>query len=339
MCVCLLVLVSAAAQSFQLGDGVALPIEGMFNVPRWAPDGSGLALTGERYRGLYYTDMAGNMSIISDAPLAGWRYSWSRDGQNLIYRIREEDGGRLAVMAARRGEQGSRQLTPFLNDLFPPRCTKDGITYRSGDELITVDDEGNVVKVHSLSHGRGVMSRVMSVAASLMLGRITGATFTGFACALSSESASGKAGEGVYLDSESQLWIVDENGNRRKLIDVEGEAGYCQPAESPDGDKYCVEGFSGNLYVVDPRGGTPTNLGEGHNPSWSPDGRYVIFEVTQDDGHVVISSDLWLASVDGSQRFQLTSTPGIEGYPCWSPDGRFIAYIIDGRVYIAPIEQ
>ncbi|MCL6518217.1 MAG: hypothetical protein K6T99_00115 [Armatimonadetes bacterium] len=336
----LFVFMAVPVSAFQLGEGVALPVPvpGLFNVPKWAPDGSGLAFTGERYTGLYYTDLAGNVSVISDAKLAGWRYQWSPDGQSLIYRIRSEDGMGLALMQAKRGEAGSKQLTPFLNDLFPPRCGKDGITYRSGDELITLDEEGNVISVHSLSQGRGVMSRVMSVAANLMLGRITGATFTSFACALSSEAADGKPGSGVYVDSESQIWIVDENGNRRKLIDVEGEPGYCPPTESPQGDKYCVEGYSGNLYVVDPRGGTPVNLGEGHNPSWSPDGRYVIFEVTTDDGHIITSSDLWIASIDGSQRFQLTSTPGIEADPSWSPDGKYIAYILDGKIYIAPIE-
>ena len=73
--------------------------------------------------------------------------------------------------------------------------------------------------------------------------------------------------------------------------------------------------------------------------SWSPDGRYVIFERTTDDGQRILTSDLWMASWDGSWVYQLTSTGVIEGYPSWSPDGSWIAYVIDGVVYIAPIEM
>jgi|GEM_PF-400615 len=339
ICLCFVALGVVPANALSLGEGVALPVQGTFNRAVWSPDGSGIALAGERYKGLYYADLFGNLFTISDKPLAGWKFRWSPDGQGLVYRVRDdEESTTLALMCSKRGEEGSKQLTPWLNDLFPPTVGEDGITYRSGDELITVDEDGNVIKVHSLSQGRGVLSRVMSVAASLMLGRLTGATYTGFACALASQAAAGKPSKGVYLDSESQIWVVDENGNRRKLIDVEDEPGYCAPEQSPDGSKYAVEGFSGNLYVTDARGGEPINLGEGHNPSWSPDGRYVIFEVTTDDGHVITSSDLWVASADGSERIQLTNTPGIEGSPTWSPDGNYIAYIVDGQVYIAPVE-
>ena len=98
-------------------------------------------------------------------------------------------------------------------------------------------------------------------------------------------------------------------------------------------------GLSGNLYVADPDTGKVTELGNGCNPTWGPNGDYLIFERTTDDGHEITSSDLWIASADGSVMQQLTNTPGVEMMPSWSPDGKSVAYVEDGVVYIAPIQQ
>jgi len=328
---------TGSAGAVQLGEGTPLPLEGYFTAPLWSPAGGGLALAGENFQGLYYTDMLGNLMTVSDAALAGWRFNWSPDGQHLAYRAREDEGSGMALMVA--GTDGeSKQVTPYLNDMFPPKWGKDGLTYRSGDELVTVDKDGKVTKVRSLSQGRGMLSRIASIAGSLMLGHVTGATFTAFGALLSSQALDGKQGKGVFLGPDNQIWTVDEAGKLKKLIDVENVAGYTDPVESPDGGKYATHGFDGNLYIADPKSDQPVNLGAGSNPTWSPDGRYVIFERTTDDGQRILTSDLWMASWDGSWVYQLTSTGVIEGYPSWSPDGSWIAYVIDGVVYIAPIE-
>ena len=58
---------------------------------------------------------------------------------------------------------------------------------------------------------------------------------------------------------------------------------------------------------------------------------------TTDGGHQLTSSDLWYYSLDGT-AYQLTNTPEIETQASWSPDGNSLVYIIDGVVYVAPIE-
>jgi len=331
-------LVVCPAYAATLGEGTPLPLNGVFTAPVWSPTGNGLAVAGDKFQGLYYTDIFGNLTTISQAPLAGWRFAWSPDGQDIAYRSREDDGMGMAMMVA--GANGeSKQVTPYLNDMFPPTWSGDGITYRAGDELVTVDKDGKVTKVHSLSQGRGLLSRIVNVSASFMVCNITGATFSAFGSLLSSQASNGKPGKGVYVDPESQIWVVDENGNRKKLIDVEGVPGYATPAKSPTEDNYAVPGYDGNLYIANPNGSDPVNLGQGSNPTWSPDGRYLIYDRSMDDGHRLISSDLWISNFDGSWQFQLTNTPGVELYPSWSPDGNWIAYVIDGVVYLAPLEM
>jgi Tol biopolymer transport system component len=328
---------AGAAMAIQLGEETKLGLDGSFMAPLWSPDGKGLALSGEKYDGLYTTDLFGNMRLVSDAPLSGWKPSWSPDGQNIAFRSRDDIGMGMKLNVA--GPDGeTKQISPTLNDLFPGTWGKDGLTYRSGDELITVNEKGEVVRVYSLSQGRGLLARIASVAGSLMMGQVTGSTFTAFGLFLPSQSADGlPAGSGLYTDPDNQIWIVDEEGNKKKLLDREDEPGYFDPVESKDGD-YAVSGMSGNLYVTDPATGDTSELGVGCNPTWSPDGRFLIFERTTDNGNEITSGDLWIASADGTFMQQLTNTTGIETQASWSPDGQWLVYVVDGVVTLAPVQ-
>lgn len=330
-----LILLSSSAFALQLGEPVQLTNDGQFASPVWRPDGQGLAFAGPKFGSLHYTDLQGNAMPISNSPLSGWKFTWSPDGRNLAYRVQLENAMAMALMVA--GSEGEpKQVTPYMNELFPPTWDEDGLTYRSGDELITIDAEGNILKVHSLSKGKGLLSRIASISGSFVLSRVNGATFTAFGSLLSAQAAGEDAGKGLFVDPDNQVWTVDENGERKKLIDEEDEHGYFDPLESPTGDETAVCGMSGNLYVAG-RDGKAVNLGQGQNATWSPDGKYLIFERTTDDGHQITSSSLWLASPDGATIYELAGTDGALN-PSWSPDGRFVAYIINGQIFLAPID-
>jgi Tol biopolymer transport system component len=64
------------------------------------------------------------------------------------------------------------------------------------------------------------------------------------------------------------------------------------------------------------------------SPAFSPDGRHVVYQRDATDrdssgGQVSRPSELWIASIDGSQDARL----GEGQVPRWSPDGRTIAYV------------
>jgi Tol biopolymer transport system component len=76
-------------------------------------------------------------------------------------------------------------------------------------------------------------------------------------------------------------------------------------------------------------------VGKGEHPSWLPDSSGIVYDIPISDGARVIDSDLWFAASDGSERTNLTNTPGIaESWPAVSPDGSRIAFVAEGAVYI-----
>jgi dipeptidyl aminopeptidase/acylaminoacyl peptidase len=70
------------------------------------------------------------------------------------------------------------------------------------------------------------------------------------------------------------------------------------------------------------------NLREVRDPQRSPDGKWVAFVVSRAIRETDKNdSDVWMASWDGTQEIQLTSTPDDESAPRWSPDNKYLAFL------------
>src|SRR5262245_53171627 len=62
-------------------------------------------------------------------------------------------------------------------------------------------------------------------------------------------------------------------------------------------------------------------------PALSPDGQWVAFTVTDSDLEAnKTTTDLWLASTDGTSVRRLTASPAADRHAQWSPDGKWIAF-------------
>jgi Tol biopolymer transport system component len=111
---------------------------------------------------------------------------------------------------------------------------------------------------------------------------------------------------------------------------------------SPDGNKAAFEIIGGNMFVINIDGTGLTDLGIGYRPRWSPDNQYLVYMITEDDGHQIFSSDIYSIKIDGTEKRNITNTKDkLEMNPDWSPDGKSIVYdaLNDGGIYKIELEK
>ena len=139
----------------------------------------------------------------------------------------------------------------------------------------------------------------------------------------------------AFLLAESGTVAADASG-ATALAPLNG-ARLLNLTPSPDRQRVAFEAMGGSLYVANADGSGLVDLGPGHRPTWSPDGAWVAFMRTEDDGHEMLAADLYAARADGSETIQLTRGAGLEMNPSWSPDGTRIAYDDGTTVYLLPL--
>jgi serine/threonine protein kinase len=116
--------------------------------------------------------------------------------------------------------------------------------------------------------------------------------------------------------------VVDLNRGSDTPVDA--------PAFSPDGRQIAFVSLRDNspgLFVMDRDGGNVRRILNGaFDPSWTPDGREIVYstESGQDPDGREAPSELWTVNVATGQTRRLTGTDAVD--PNVSPDGRFVAF-------------
>ena len=273
--------------------------------PVWSPDGSQIAFTRARYAGIWLADADGSgVRQLTDAEGAGFGFQWSPDGAALVARAARVDGPRRYHTAT-----VYDAATGAAEALTEERASMPALPRWAGPAHVALGLDG---RLDVLAAGpEAARTAVPDAPLALPL-------------------------------PEAGLAVADPASGAFRRLDPLGGATLLNVTPSPDGRRVAFEAMGGNLYVMALDGSDLVDLGPGHRPTWSPDGRWVAFTVTEDDGHAYTAADLVAARADGSARVALTQTPDrLEMNPSWSPDGGRIAFddAVDGALYALPVAE
>jgi Tol biopolymer transport system component len=142
------------------------------------------------------------------------------------------------------------------------------------------------------------------------------------------------------LGIENTKIILNVNGSRMTL-DPLGNGSYVWPALSPDKRQLAAYEMDRGAFVCDLRGTVISRLGRRDAPSWTRSGKWIVYMEDKDDGHKLLSSDIFAVSADGKTTMQLTSTSGVfELYPQCSPtENKIVCNTANGNIVILSYEE
>ena len=135
-----------------------------------------------------------------------------------------------------------------------------------------------------------------------------------------------------------EIYVMDADGNNQQRL-TDNDFFDIAPSWSPDGKRIAFMsrreghfigegGLSTEIYVMDADGGNEQRLTNNRkrdtSPSWSPDGKWIVFSSDRKgDG---VNYEIYVMDADGGNLQRLTNNRVNDRSPSWSPDGERIVF-------------
>ena len=145
--------------------------------------------------------------------------------------------------------------------------------------------------------------------------------------------------EGNFLHFD--IYVMDaDGGNQQNITNNPFDERY--PSWSPDGERIAFSsrregnfenkfGITDEIYVMDADGKNTRRLTNNRktdsSPSWSPDGKRVVFSSDRDGNRE--NYEIYVMDADGANPQRLTNNDFYDAHPSWSPDGKRIVFSSD----------
>ncbi|HEX2163413.1 MAG TPA: S41 family peptidase [Thermoanaerobaculia bacterium] len=131
-------------------------------------------------------------------------------------------------------------------------------------------------------------------------------------------------------DGEDELYVVDQDGGEPVQLTGDGTMFRYAPEWSADGERIAFSDKEGRLWVVDVDRRTSRQVaddqwGQLNDWSWSPDGRFIAMNLTDDSGF----GSIWIWSAADGELRRVTDDLWNEFNPVWDADGEYLYYFAD----------
>ncbi|MBL9173062.1 MAG: PD40 domain-containing protein [Verrucomicrobiales bacterium] len=128
-------------------------------------------------------------------------------------------------------------------------------------------------------------------------------------------------------EGATNLWICDADGSQLRRLNRTPAVCYMPNwVKTPDGERivFGMHSEKPEMASIRPDGSDLRMLGEGHDPTLSPDGRWICYTGHPPEGGVTVYVMAW----DGTGKRRVVPTTSKVGatFPNWSPDSREIVY-------------
>ncbi|MCA0389286.1 MAG: hypothetical protein LCH52_12425 [Bacteroidetes bacterium] len=269
--------------------------------PQESPDGKTIAFTQEGYNGIFLMNSNREIKELTADNASGFGFRWLNDNSGIVAR------------SAR-----------FID-----------IRRENSVVIYSLNGENTL----QLSEFSGRMTIMPSVSTSGDICFVENGTLKSYDPLTKNSSLSSPKGIAAFIEND-KISVVSAGSAKRVIEPVKGQR--CINATlSPDGSRIAFEILGGNLYLINSDGSGLVDLGRGYRAAWSPDSKYISYMLTEDDGHFITGSELYIVKTDGSGKKMITnSTDKIEMNPSFSADGKSIYFdnATDGAIYKMEVE-
>lgn len=251
---------------------------------------------------------------IEKLDIEGFNLKLSPNGDKLLYTTRNFKGLWLYTIKGRnRVEVSSKNGVGF-----EPLITNEYIYYKSKDSQSTLQ-RLEIASKNKISINQSSKDQ-------------TPKAF--YACEGVSKILEAKASKDLY-----SIVLVYRDGKKIEIAPL-GKKNYLNISISPDGSKLLFRVSGLGSYITQLDGAVINKFETAEFPVWLNENE-ILFAEVQDDGHQYKASDLFITSINGGDKFNLTSSiDAIAMYPNVSANESSIVFNTpEGEVYLISLEK